>query len=75
MYHITTHNTVGIWIMDSSGIQMVENSPIIAWFAIQITIWIPDSYKLKITTCDTVWVNHQKICKAKARLSPIKKLK
>ena len=29
-----------IWITDSSGIQMIENSLIIKWSTIQITIWV-----------------------------------
>ena len=40
MHNIASQNTVGIWIMDSSGIQMVENSLIIKWSAIQVTILI-----------------------------------
>ena len=35
---------VGIWITDLSGIQMVKNSPINEWSAIQITIWIPNNF-------------------------------
>ena len=34
--------TLEIWILDRSGIQMVESCPIVKWFDIRTTAWIPD---------------------------------
>ena len=33
-------NTVGIWIANWFGIQMVQNSSLVEWFVIQVMAWI-----------------------------------
>ena len=38
------YSTVGIWIANQFGIQMVENSLFVKWFLVQTTIWLPNNH-------------------------------
>ena len=55
-------NTVGIWIPDLSGIQMIKTSHIVEWSDIQITnlnngqlpdIWILENF---VHYSDAIWI-------------------
>ena len=48
-------NTVGIWIANWFGIQMVQNSSLVEWFVIQVMAWIAN---YKFIYQDMAWITN-----------------
>ena len=59
---IENWDTVTLWIMDYTGIQMVDLCPVVNWSGFQMVVWKPDCLWSKMLcvrmVCQVMWLNH-----------------